>query len=243
MTDFDYLLDGRQFESASDIAMLKKLSIKFDIHAYAEERLHDEYFDESHSWGIVGPEIMKPLSEKINSSMDFSYDEDTRIEDLIKAVKAHIWGNPNFAVEEFNTSFAFVVNGERLYPQTYQLNFSHLLYKYLDPNHCGEITLSILVSHDAGAVAFEYPLRFYVNSHEAGRHNEPHVHVRDNGYEYEASIRISDGKILAGTLPKKLARIAKKKILSEQNYFYKCWNTQTDGLYYDINKHYGIIKY
>ena len=67
--------------------------------------------------------------------------------------------------------------------------------------------------------------------------------MRDAGYEYEASIRISDGEIIAGTLPTKLANKAKDKILEDQDYLYHCWNTMTDGLKIDINHHYGYIEY
>ena len=49
--------------------------------------------------------------------------------------------------------------------------------------------------------------------------------------------------IIAGELPSKYAKMAKKKILSDQEYFYNCWNTMTDGLQVDINHHYGYIKY
>lgn len=118
-----------------------------------------------------------------------------------------------------------------------------ILKKYLDPNNIGTITFSVLVSCDAGGVAREGPLRYFVHSHEAGSHHEPHIHVRDNAYEHEASIRISDGEIIAGELPSKYAKMAKTKILSDQEFFYNCWNTLTDGLQVDINHHYGYIEY
>lgn len=74
-------------------------------------------------------------------------------------------------------------------------------------------------------------------------HNEPHVHVRDTGYEYEASLALKDGRILAGSFPRKLLKKAQRKLVEEQAYFLRCWNTQTDGLTVDINHHFGYIKY
>lgn len=41
-----------------------KLTVKLEIHAYAEEKLCDEYFDDPPFFGINGPEIMLPLSKK-----------------------------------------------------------------------------------------------------------------------------------------------------------------------------------
>ena len=183
---------------------------------------------------------MKRTSEKRNSSVQFSFNENSTVLDLISFITAAIWNDPNFFIG--NTSFAFLVDNERLYPD-YDVCFSKILNKYLDPKNSGTITLSILVSHDAGDVGFEYPLRFYVQSREAGSHHEAHIHVEDTSHQYSASIRISDGEVIAGELPKKLAKLAKKKILSDQKYFYKCWNTQTDGLQVDINKHLGLIQY
>ena len=39
------------------------------------------------------------------------------------------------------------------------------------------IDIQILVSSDAGAVFEDHGIRFYINSREGKRHNEPHVHV------------------------------------------------------------------
>ena len=80
-------------------------------------------------------------------------------------------------------------------------------------------------------------------SHESGSHNKPHVHVRDTQYRYNASVSLDDGEVIVGNLPKKLAKLAKKKVLSDQEFFYNCWNTMTDGLKVDINHHYKIIGY
>lgn len=223
-----------------DMEKKKSVTVKYDIHSYAEERLCDYYFDEPYAFGIAGPEIVKPLCNKRNTTFEFEYDELTTVNDLICAAKQDIWGNPEFVAH--NTDFAFSVNGERLYPEK-RVNFSYILKKYLDKGNTGLITLSILVSHDAGEVASEYPLRYSVYSHEAGKHNEPHIHVRDIGHKYDASVRISDGKVIAGELPPKLEKMAKKKILSDQAFFFECWNTMTDGLHVDINKHLGLIQY
>ena len=218
------------------------IQIKFEIHAFAEEKLCDECFDDAPYYGINGPEIMCPLSVKRNHRMVFQYDTQTSLEDIINAVKHEIWGDSE-AQEHAPVNYAFLVHNERYYIADSLKNFLKLLPRYLDPDNTGIITLCILVSCAAGDVAREGPLRYYVHSREAGRHNEPHIHVCDTSHEYEASVRISDGKVIAGYLPRKYEKIAKDKILSDQDYFYECWNTRTDGLQADINHHYGYIAY
>ena len=49
------------------------------------------------------------------------------------------------------------------------------------------IDIQILVSSDAGAVFEDHGIRFYINSREGKRHNEPHVHVdiRRRGRKWE----------------------------------------------------------
>lgn len=135
------------------------------------------------------------------------------------------------------------MDGERYYVSDIEHDFSTLKSKYLDPKSTGGIMVGVLVSCNAGDIGGVHPLRFYVRSREAGNNHEAHVHVCDVGHQYEASVRISDGEVIAGKLSKKLAKLAKESILADQEYFYNCWNTMTDGLKVDINRHYGYIKY
>ena len=219
-----------------------KINVKLEIHAYAEEKLCDWNFDDPPHYGINGPEIMFPLSEKRGHTFSVEYCEQTRVKSIVDAVKREIWGEAG-QPEYSPVRYAFLCNGERYYIDSYEQSFSALKTKYLDTQNTGIITIGVLVSCDAGTVGSVHPLRFYVRSHEAGNHHEAHVHVCDVGHQYEASVRISDGKVIAGELPSKLAKLAKKSILADQEYFYNCWNTMTDGLKVDINHHYGYVQY
>ena len=218
------------------------VTVRLEIHAYAENALCDRVFDEPPFYGINGPKIMRPLSEKRGHIFCLKYDKDTHVGDIIDAVKQVVWGKDGEPAWS-PTLYSFLHNNERYYIINRSQNFDALLHKFLDPDRTGHITVCILVSCDAGDVGSEWPLRFYVHSRESGSHNEAHIHVCDVGHRYEASVRISDGEIIAGALPRKLAKLAKKKILSDQEYFYNCWNTLTDGLKVDINHHYGYIQY
>lgn len=217
----------------------KHVSFVFDIHAYSEERLCDGSFEPPY-YGILGPEIMMPLAKYRGRSYEFEFDENTTLGNLISAVEVMIWGEVNSPYK--TGEYAFLVGNERLFIEDNNMLFEPIFQKYLT-NIPAPIPFSILVSCDAGEVATEDPLRFYVKSREAGSHHEAHIHVRDTGHQYDASVRISDGKVIAGYLPPKYARLAREKILSDQRYFYNCWNTKTDGLRVDIDKHLGLINY
>ena len=140
--------------------------------------------------------------------------------------------------------FSFITNSERMYIGDPKTNFPFLLGKYLDQKHSNHITVCILVCCDAGAVGpREGELRYFFHSSEAGEHHEPHIHVQHTGHQFEASVKISDGEILAGELPGKFAKKAKKEILDHQQYYYECWNKLTDGLEVDVNHGRHLIQY
>ena len=219
-----------------------ELEITLEIHAYADEQLCDKYFDNPPFYSINGPEIMEPLSRNRNHHFKIEYYNNSSIGDILNAVACEVWGDRGKPAIG-SVTYAFLYAGERYFVNDPSASFCKILNKYIDPNDTGKILVGILVSCNAGAVAYDPPLRYFVNSHEFGKHHEPHVHVRDNGYEHEASIRISDGEIMAGELPSKLAKKARKMVLSNQEFFYNCWNTLTDGLRVDANHHLGCINY
>ena len=217
-----------------------RIPIKYETHFFFNEKLHDEYFELGDC--IYGKEIVELLKRKRVSSFLLEYDQNTTLLDIINAVRCDLGvDNEKFLGMPFY--YYFQNKCERYYINDYEQVFCKVAEKYLLDSDEQTITISVLLSCDAGAVATVHPLRFWMNSHEGDRHKKPHVHVTDNQHQYRASVCIDDGEIIAGNLPSKLAKIAKKKILSDQKFFYKCWNTMTDGLSVDINKHYGYIDY
>lgn len=217
-----------------------QIRILYDIYAFVEEKLFDECFE---SGGCIhGYEIIQLLSQKRNSSLLYIYSHNTTLKDVVEAIRADLGVNTS-EFEWMPLSYSFLYNNRRYYIYDSDANFCNVLHKYLAPQNENEIIACILLSCNAGDVGFEYPLRFYVNSHEAGSHFVPHIHVCDTGHQYAASICIENGEVIAGKLPAKLAKIAKKEILSKQEYYCDCWNTKTDGLRVDINRDLGIIQY
>lgn len=118
-----------------------------------------------------------------------------------------------------------------------------MLPKYLDTNNTGTITVYVLICCDAGQIDKVDDLYYIVHSKEAGCHNEAHIHAHDKCCQNDASVRISDGNVIEGRLSPKLTKKAKKRILENQEFFYNCRNTMTDGLRVDISHHFGNVPY
>lgn len=102
-----------------------------------------------------------------------------------------------------------------------------------------ELNLFLIFSVLQGDIWREDSIRYYMNSHEAGSHNFPHVHVLVER-TYEASINLINGEIITGILPAKFKKKVLEKVKQNRLYLLDCWNKQTDGLKFDINFGLGI---
>ncbi len=224
---------------------MNKMNIKFliEIHVYESEELYDEILEEgSPHYGVMGKEIITPLRKNKKCELLYNYSDATEIGESISAIIDKVTdGKENVAVNENNV--AFMANGLRYFVDDISANLKYLINKYFDPQNTGVVHIQILICADAGGICTEDNIRYYMHSKESGKHNKPHVHVEDTSWQYEASIDLSNGDILAGELPTKMHKIVKKKIEKERRFFYECWNTMTDGLEVDINKEFGYIHY
>ena len=218
-----------------------ELNVIIEAHAYADEQLCDCYFEEESHYGIVGAEIMAPLATVRGRQYKINYDDNTNIRELIAEIRRIIWKDDCF--DPFSPiRYSFLSKSERMYVVDWNKKLKSLI-DYFDPDNTGIITICILVSHNAGDVGGIFPLRFFVRSREAGKHHEPHIHVEHVDHEHSATVRISDGEVIEGNLKPRHAKLAKEKILSDQDYYYSCWNKLTDGIAVDINHHNGFIGY
>lgn len=216
-----------------------------ESHVYEEERLRDEMLDESlgddiESCGIVGPETIIPLRKKRNPKVSFVYTEQTTLGDAIDAIYNE------YGYLELDKIFwpriAFLYKGIRYWVDDIQANFQTIVNRYLDPQETGLVHVAIYVSADAGRICEENGIRYYMNSRERGKHNEPHIHLRALDSCEEAVIIIRTGEII-GDFPKKLIKKARKKVRENERFFFEQWNALTDGLKVDINRYLGLIKY
>lgn len=220
-----------------------KVKINIETHAYAEEKLADEILDESlpddiQSCGILGPEIIVPLRRNRKCNLDFEYTEQTILRDVVYAVLVRL-DSLNHGVR-----VAFLKDGMRYWVDNWDANFKRVLTKHLDPYDTGEISVAAYVSLDAGTIEEEDGIRYYMNSHESGRHHEPHIHICDTSRQYEAVILIKSGDVISKCkFPPKLLKKAQRKVMDNQLFFLEQWNTLTDGIKVDINHYLGTIDY
>lgn len=215
-------------------------TFKIEVHIYAREELHDELLDDNNPvYGIMGKDIMMPLRENRKCVFELECTKNTNLKDISDLIINKVNHNRLFTVG----TIAFLANGYRYYIDDESAKFITIARKYLNPLNENEIDVEVLVCADAGSICQDDGIRYYMHSHEGTRHNEPHVHIDALNHGCDASFSIITGEILEGKLPKKLLKKVKNKILKEQNFFVECWNTKTDGLAIDINKHFGITNY
>lgn len=218
-----------------------KIVVWIEAHAYAEEKLCDETF-EVPGFAIAGPESMEPLVSWRGRELEVTYSDDMTIGEFRDSIVQHIYGKRFDEIPGY-VKFTFTVGHDRAEINDPDRNFATLLQKYIDPQETGAMKVCFLVSHDAGVVYTENRLRFYMNSKEGNKHNQPHVHVKDVQHEFAASLDLFTGKVLAGDMPAKLKKEAKRIISDKRDFFIQCWNLYTDGIRIDINHGLGLIQY
>jgi len=80
-------------------------------------------------------------------------------------------------------------------------------------------------------------LRYFIRSHEAGKHHEPHVHVTDSSRENSAAILLLNGEVLANSgLSSKQIKLAKKEIAENRDELIRHWNMNTDGIRIELDE-------
>jgi diadenosine tetraphosphate (Ap4A) HIT family hydrolase len=105
------------------------------------------------------------------------------------------------------------------------------------------IEIQLLLCMDAGSVFEDDGIRYYMNSREAGKHNEPHVHV-DIRHETSGSFSIITGKKLSkGKIKTSDVRKIQMMIANHQAELINFWNEHTDGLTVDLDQAFGLIGY
>lgn len=229
-----------------------QLLFHIETHVYSEGVLREQYFERTDNCGILLPDDFATLLKFRDNWTKFEFDKDTTIGEVRDKVINYIVNGidssqpyqHNYA-DIYKHRFFFVADGNRFAIENDNALFAEVLSKYLDTHNTNTVWVSILASADAGEVWSEKNLRFYMRSHEGNRHNTPHVHVTDTHTRQEASISIieRDFPVLAGSLPQKAEKAARRLIREKQEFFIHCWNTKTDGLNVDINHALKLIDY
>lgn len=222
--------------------------VHVETHIFAEEQLIDWVFSDTTGCGLLSPEDFGTLWNHQDSWIQLAYDDTSTVgavqKDIINEVIRDIYDDDDQRFfDEYQRRFYFLNNKSRYSIADPNASFTRLLERYLDPEGTGTVYVEFLASMNAGQICREDNLRYYMNSHEGNRHNEPHVHVDDLKTHDSASISILNLIVLDGYLSNRSKRKAIQKIAQEQRAFIEFWNTKTDGLYVDINKYFNLIDY
>lgn len=229
------------------------LKIHITVHAYAEEKLRDEVLVlHSGNYGLPGKEIVAPL-RRINGK-EFSIrniEADFSIRDLwdwvderIYEIGAKFKTDPVLTLaDEFSVIQKYLVfNGLRYSIDSAEKPVIYHLQR-MGWSMDDTIEIQLLLCMDAGEVFRDDGIRYYMNSREAGKHNEPHVHVEIR-HESSGSFSILTGKKLSkGRIKSTDIRKIQKMIENRKEDLVRYWNEHTDGRTVDLNQALGLTKY
>ncbi len=129
----------------------------------------------------------------------------------------------------------FFINNHIIYVLSKDYRLDDFIRKYTKSN---TLKALFIISNAAGDVFRDDGLRYYFNSHEAGKHHIPHIHV-DYLHEKSGVYSILTGERIKGDIPRKIDKIIKKRIINNQRMLAEWWNNQTDGIDIDLNHEFG----
>lgn len=229
------------------------LKIHITVHAYAEEKLRDEVLVlHSGNYGLPGKEIVAPL-RRINGKKfsirnieaDFSISNlwdwvDERIYEIGAKFKTD---TVLTLADEFSVIQKYLVfNGLRYSIDSAEKPVIYHLQR-MGWSMDDTIEIQLLLCMDAGEVFRDDGIRYYMNSRETGKHNEPHVHVEIR-HESSGSFSILTGKKLSkGRIKSTDIRKIQKMIENRKEELVRYWNEHTDGRTVDLNQALGLTKY
>lgn len=106
---------------------------------------------------------------------------------------------------------------------------------------CDQLYACIRLQNVAGEVlrGVDKGFRYYIHSHERGKHSYPHIHV-DYKHRYSGVIQIGTGEVRDGNLPEGLANKASKTVIKFSAKLLDYWNKHTDGITFDPNVYLGL---
>lgn len=216
-----------------------KLLLDITIHLYVEEKIDDDLLlNRFDICGLFAQEEIDLLRKFRTAKLSLECDREITVGRVNQFIYSSL-ENLDQRVPEDKT--IFYINGhDRWNAEDDNAKLIPFAEKYLNYSDNSSLIVEIWVSMNAGAIFEEDGLRYSMHSREAGRHHIPHVHVRDTQYEFDATLSLEDGSILAGSLSSKLLKKAQKRILNNRDFFYDCWQQRTDGFCPDINHHFGF---
>ena len=197
---------------------------------------------------IIDLEDIKSMKRYLNEEQmqfltniyEIEYDEKTTIRQilnfLINGLKEY-YINHNSVEEMFKdyflkSRFNIIINKKNI--QIYDLDMRvYMILKYIQKQ---EIDMSFILEPGGGFDALEQynGIKYIMKTHEQGRHNNPHIHVRYSGEEI--IVNIINGQVIEGKMNAKKKKEAIQRIMQNKEELLLLWNTRTDGTPYEVNE-------
>lgn len=209
----NYHIGGFPGLEISALYKLWKLSLEEAFRIHAELYLHERYID--------------------------FCENDTVGVVLAKAEQAI--GIPQSKPCERGHSLALRIGGDLLRFQNDEVLISTLMKHYPDET---VTDVYIVIINVAGEIEIgSGDLRYFIRSHERGKHHYPHVHVTNSSREKSATILILNCEVRENSgLSKKQLKLAKKEIEENGDVLLRYWNMHTDGIEFKTNGRFGPVR-
>lgn len=150
-------------------------------------------------------------------------------------------GIPQSRPCERGHSLALRIGGDLLRFQKDEVLISTLMKYYPDETITDAY---IVIINVAGEIEIgSGDLRYFIRSHERGRHHYPHVHVTNSSREKNATILILNCEVRENSgLSKKQLKLAKKEVEANRGVLLRYWNMHTDGIRFETNGRFGPVR-
>ena len=170
-----------------------------------------------------------PVIEFLGIPILFEYDESTTVGDLFRSIFNSFPEKEAFQYQDDESLFEHFIlenNGVRRFFVDMNVNLSKVV-TYIKPSD--NTLLLYWFSRPGGgyAVMEEDGLRFEIRTNEENHKYVPHVHAKYGNQEI--SIKISDAKIIAGTMSGVKARRAQKLVELNREYLQRQWDDHETG--------------
>lgn len=177
--------------------------------------------------------VVDSTHDLLRAKFEIEITSHSSFQDIINLI-IHHYGVNATEVLACSGLFHVMVQKELCEIEDYDMNLEQFLDLYPPSD---KLMVFFIFSKYQGVIFKEQGYKYYMHSNENG-HNSPHVHVNYR-HEYDVSIDISNGRVLAGYMPQHILRKAVKKIKENKDYLLDCWNKYTNGI--KVNMDIGVM--
>ena len=198
----------------------------------------------SKSWVIFSEEIDEQSKKFLTSLIEYEYDDDSTIRDLLKYFTRNIesifYKYENYDIldlykdKELKQNFLYVYENIPKYIYNLDTKIAYFINKLNIVSNDIVFEFGCSMFTGCGEIWTINGIKYYMHSNERTNHNKPHVHVKYQ--DKEVSIDIITGEVLAGGIKNNIQKEAIKRIINYKRELILAWNTMTNGEKIFINE-------